>query len=60
MEEKNKKKWLQPQLTVLVRRKPEEGILVVCKSTGYAVENSDFWYQCRANGCGDCDIHGDS
>ena len=32
MEEKNKKKWLQPQLTVLVRRKPEEGILDGCKT----------------------------
>jgi len=27
-----KKKWVQPELTVLVRGKPEEGILQICKS----------------------------
>ena len=28
---KTKKKWVTPQLTVLVRGKPEEGVLVTCK-----------------------------
>ena len=31
MEEEKKKAWTTPTLTVLVRRKPEEGILLVCK-----------------------------
>jgi hypothetical protein len=30
--EKKKKIWAEPKLTALVRRKPEEGILITCKS----------------------------
>lgn len=34
--EKKKKKWVQPELIVLVRRKPEEGILGACKESAPA------------------------
>ncbi len=30
--QKKKKKWITPQLLVLVRRKPEERVLETCKS----------------------------
>ena len=32
MRKKNKKKWTTPLLTVLVRDKPEETVLISCKS----------------------------
>jgi hypothetical protein len=44
--EKKKKTWSEPKLTALVRRKPEEGILVVCKVV-HGVEGPDL----RAGGC---------
>ena len=31
---KEKKKWVKPELVVLVRRKPEEGIMTNCKQSG--------------------------
>lgn len=33
--EKKKKKWVQPELTVLVRSKPEEAVLDNCKMHAY-------------------------
>ncbi len=43
MNNKNKL-WVHPELTVLVRRKPEEGILATCKqfSAGYEAANDHF------------------
>ena len=39
----NKKKlWIKPELTVLVRRKPEEGILQACK--GYSQTGADNYF----------------
>jgi len=37
---KTKKKWITPQLIVLVKGKPEEGVLANCKvwTTGYALD----------------------
>ena len=34
MEKKAKKKWTKPKLIVLVRGKPEEGVLTSCKIGG--------------------------
>lgn len=31
---KSKKTWSKPELTVLIRHKPEEAVLTACKSTG--------------------------
>ena len=31
-----KKKWHKPELVVLVRNRPEEGLLDACKQTGYS------------------------
>ena len=33
--ENKKKIWTEPNLTVLVRRKPEEGVLDFCKVAGH-------------------------
>jgi len=41
--EKKKKKWIQPELVVLVRRRPEEGILNGCK--GYDQGGADDEYE---------------
>jgi hypothetical protein len=30
----SKKTWVEPELIVLVRSKPEEAVLVACKNTG--------------------------
>jgi len=62
MEEKNKKKWLQPQLTVLVRRKPEEGILATCKvgPTGGGPNELDWGCIEWVGWCSECDKYGTS
>ena len=48
-----KKQWAQPQLIVLVRRKPEEAVLVTCKYDGSLgpKTNQDACHQ----GSGDCE-----
>ena len=55
MEEKNKKKWLQPQLTVLVRRKPEEGILDGCKTAPLGCGNTALHDRCSRRPSGECE-----
>jgi hypothetical protein len=54
--EKKKKTWTEPTLTVLVRRKPEEGILRECKggevdgpgrSAGLCAQRAMMCPQCR-------------
>ena len=50
-EKKKKKAWTTPTLTPIVRREPEEGILVSCKGDGISILNDgcetkccyDFW-----------------
>jgi hypothetical protein len=54
-----KKEWKKPQLTVLVRTRPEESILAACKTAGQAaVDASTFNTNCLANdtfgGCQQC------
>lgn len=34
-----KKEWEKPKLIVLIRGKPEESVLLFCKTLGYAGEN---------------------
>lgn len=35
----DKKKWRRPELTVLVRSRPEEAVLALCKTTGSSGPN---------------------
>ena len=55
-----KKKWVQPELTVLERSKPEEAVLDGCKiiggggAPGYTQLGCDFF------GCGSCTAWGTS
>ena len=36
-----KKRWVKPQLVVLVRGKPEESVLIACKTEGWESEIVD-------------------
>ena len=53
--EKEKKTWTEPKLTALVRRKPEEGILMVCK--GYEVAGPVGWCEGVIDVCEPCAEH---
>ena len=50
-----KKEWKTPEMTVLVRSKPEEAVLLNCKAytvgTGNDTSNHGCWTQ---NSCGLC------
>jgi hypothetical protein len=48
MRKKNKKKWTTPELTVVVRGKPEEVVLTLCK---YNTGASGGGYTVRQNMC---------
>ena len=43
---KEMKKWVKPELVVLLRRKPEEGILVSCQASGSGSTNATFYETC--------------
>jgi hypothetical protein len=43
---KNKKTWSKPELIALVRGKPEEAVLLVCKGAGTGVSSSQQWTGC--------------
>ena len=49
-----KKSWNKPELTVLVRTRPEEAILGLCKNTDRPGGNADMNSQCKIDdfGCG--------
>ncbi len=36
MEKKEKKEWEDPELVVIIRCKPEESVLFVCKASRYS------------------------
>lgn len=36
MSEKEKKEWVDPELIVIVRCKPEESVLYICKASRFA------------------------
>jgi hypothetical protein len=54
MEKKKKREWVQPELIVLVRGKPEEGILQICK-TGLEVGQSGPAHEALACSVYTCD-----
>jgi len=53
-----KKEWKKPELTILVRTRPEEGILASCKNATAAADPSNLNANCFQNdgsgGCIDC------
>ncbi len=62
--ELKKKKWTTPQLIILVRGKPEEGVLLACKGVFLVAPESgpNQWYtKCWAGetdpGCYVCDLN---
>ena len=53
---KEKKKWVKPELVVLVRRKPEEGILTNCRWGGVSGSFSESEHiACYFKTDGSCD-----
>ena len=63
MEQTPKKQWQKPELIVLVRSKPEEAVLEICKTLGPSGASSDsvasgcLWYTAF---CGLCSSWADS
>ncbi len=56
-----KKEWTKPELLVLVRNKPEEAVLVICKFSGGGVPTSQAGGCMREfYGCSNCDTIGTS
>lgn len=50
-----KKKWVQPELAVLVRSKPEENVLHICKVIGGPVDLPGYdQLGCDYFGCSQC------
>jgi hypothetical protein len=50
----SKKAWVTPELIVLVRSKPEEAVLVVCKGWPSTGQNNIHWacaIDCAPTGC---------
>ena len=52
---KSKKEWVEPELIVLVRSKPEEAVLAVCKAdaSGSSTQSADggCWEYGFCSGC---------
>ena len=46
-----KKEWRKPELIVLVRSKPEEDVLVICKFTSVRGGPSYVNHACRKTNC---------
>jgi uncharacterized protein (UPF0371 family) len=57
-----KKTWTTPELIVLVRSKPEEGVLAVCKSGMSHTGNAGTDSSCRYSSapCLDCSLNSPS
>ena len=53
----NKKSWIEPELIVLVRNKPEEAVLTGCKTSGTGLSRNDRFDNCytRDGTCFPCD-----
>ena len=51
---KERKEWRKPELTVLVRNKPEEAVLAGCKSGGQGGPDISDGTCTNTVGCGDC------
>jgi hypothetical protein len=52
--EKKKKIWTEPKLTALVRRKPEEGILLICKYSTQRDGPGQTYSNCWILSCTEC------
>jgi len=57
-QQSEKKNWDKPELTVLVRNKPEEQVLQACKTAGNPSGNAGMdndcmqtWVNCGGNSC---------
>ena len=55
-----KKQWVQPELIVLARRKPEEGILNACKSFMLPDGPEEMVMGCDMGPCEWCSENADS
>jgi hypothetical protein len=44
--QEQKKLWQQPELIVLVRNRPEEAVLIVCKGAGPVQASDSAWGSC--------------
>lgn len=52
-----KKKWIRPNLIVMVRGRTEERVLLNCKTTGNgSVSNLGTFHQCETTGCAICSV----
>ena len=47
----NKREWLEPELIVLVRSKPEEAVLVSCKGNGVGGSALNVISACMLGNC---------
>jgi hypothetical protein len=57
------KRWEKPQLTVMVRSKPDEAVLVACKSTSEWIHgpvDTHYNYCHYIEECTDCSVQGAS
>jgi hypothetical protein len=46
----DKRRWAKPELIVLVRSKPEEAVLLGCKTTlGIGLDPSTAYFHCQAS-----------
>ncbi len=50
----DKKPWVEPELIVLVRNKPEEAVLTACKIAGDLRNGPNGWYVMCAYSVVDC------
>ena len=58
-----KKKWVKPELTVLLRSRPEEAVLVACKREGLGGDPGVLVFICGSKDgvCGtECAVRSDS
>jgi len=55
-----KKKWVQPELIVLVRRKLEEGVLQICKGYDQGGADDEFNGCWVVISCWSCEIYAES
>jgi len=59
------KLWIEPELTVLVRSKPEEAVLIICKTISSAPGPTTSTSNCAVTShgpvlCASCELNGDS
>jgi hypothetical protein len=50
----NMKEWMKPELTVLVRSKPQEAVLAACKKNANTGPIAATYYNCLNKDCDRC------